>query len=79
MIADLQGATCRVAVICGGRMPDLLMTEMLSRLGGGGQLPHYFVMKCLGDFAVSMRMWKANCAVVLSSSFLCRGSLDARD
>jgi hypothetical protein len=53
-MAEWQGAASAVLVSAGMRWPDLVMDQLLARFAPGS-LPHYFVMKTLGDFTASNR------------------------
>lgn len=46
---DWQQAASSVIVSLGMRFPNQIMEELLKRFEPG-TLPHYFVMKTLGDF-----------------------------
>ena len=54
-MVDLQGAACAVAVLCAKRLPLVFMDEML-RGFSSSPIPHYFIVKALGDFAAKSRM-----------------------
>lgn len=49
-VSDWQGAACAVLVSLGCQFPNQLMDELI-RLFKPGQMPHYFVIRCLADFA----------------------------
>jgi hypothetical protein len=65
-MADWQGAASAVLVSAGMRWPDLVMDQLLARFSPGS-LPHYFVMKTLGDFTAANRKPR----FVLPSACLC--------
>lgn len=54
VMADWQGAASAVLVSAGMRWPDMVMEQLLARFSPG-TLPHYFIMKTLGDFAAANR------------------------
>ncbi|KAL6063739.1 HEAT repeat domain containing protein [Balamuthia mandrillaris] len=49
---DWQGQASTVLVSVGMRWPDTLMKELMERFSPGS-IPHYFILKTLGDFAVA--------------------------
>ena len=49
---DWQQAASSVLVSLGVRWPNQIMDELLKRFESGS-LPHYFVMKTLGDFVAA--------------------------
>lgn len=57
VVPDLQGAASQVLVSLGMRFPNQVLEELMSRFTPG-QLPHYFIMKTLGDFVIANRMSK---------------------
>ena len=54
--SDPQGAASTILVTMGMRLPEQLMDEMLKRFGSG-QVPHFFVMKTLADFAAANALY----------------------
>eukprot|EP01119_Soliformovum_irregulare_P013154 TRINITY_DN3473_c0_g1_i1.p1 TRINITY_DN3473_c0_g1~~TRINITY_DN3473_c0_g1_i1.p1 ORF type:complete len:1648 (+),score=609.13 TRINITY_DN3473_c0_g1_i1:20-4963(+) len=52
VIPDWQGAASQVLVSLGMRFPKEVLEELMSRFSPG-QLPHYFIMKSLGDFVIA--------------------------
>jgi len=50
VLADWQGAASSVLVSLGLRWPDIVMEKLMAKFAPG-TIPHYFVMKTLGDFA----------------------------
>jgi hypothetical protein len=65
-MSDWQGAACAVLVALSVRFPDALMDTLMT-LFKPGNVPHYFVIKCLADFAAANRTFR----LVLCVMFLC--------
>eukprot|EP01087_Luapelamoeba_hula_P005831 TRINITY_DN1587_c0_g1_i1.p1 TRINITY_DN1587_c0_g1~~TRINITY_DN1587_c0_g1_i1.p1 ORF type:complete len:1410 (-),score=232.80 TRINITY_DN1587_c0_g1_i1:1013-5242(-) len=52
VLPDWQGGASSVLVSLGMRWPNLVLEQLMSKFSPG-TVPHYFVMKTLGDFAVA--------------------------
>jgi len=54
IMADWQGAASAVLVAAGMQWPELVMEQLLVRFLPGS-IPHYYVMKTIGDFTAANR------------------------
>lgn len=62
MIPEWQTAASQILVSLGMRFPKQIMEELMKRFTPGN-VPHYFVMKTLGDFASANRAYSLSCPI----------------
>jgi hypothetical protein len=68
--SDWQGAACSVLVSLSVQFPDAVMDTLMT-LFKPGNVPHYFVVKCLADFAAANRTFTYYASVIImTASFL---------